>query len=602
MINIWRSPETKRPTKKTWWPIPIMTLGGILLILLLGPGSVNQQLLTLVLIWATLGLSWNIIGGYAGQISFGHGLFFGIGALTSALMASEFDIPPVVSVFPAILIAAVVAVLLGWPTFRLAGIYFSLATLVFPLMLRPILNYLGLHEISVPYKVENGALYLQFDDPRTLTYVALGVMVLAAAITIAVQHSRFGAALVAIRENEPTAAAAGVNAQYAKQRAYMLSAAIAAIAGVLYAQVLLVVTPDSVFALIVSVQAMIIPMLGGRATVWGPIIGAAILITLSNVLISAFGAQLPGINGVLYGVAIVAMVFLAPEGIYWKIADVFRRRRRRPNPVSHELALNREWVNEVAGESRRKIDPAGVPLLEVKAVSKSFRGLHVLDDVTFTVRQGEIVGVIGPNGAGKTTLFNVINGFVRADEGSVTLKGRELVGIATYLVARQGVGRTFQVVRILPRETVLGNVRVSALHSCRSVHEADRRAEHSLALVGLLARAQDPVSGLDARELRLLELARAVTGAPQILLVDEILAGLGATDIVEVVGVLRKLRDTGMTVVIIEHTMSAMRELVDRLVVLDSGRVIAEGAPDVVLSDSKVIEAYLGRKWVKGHA
>jgi ABC-type branched-subunit amino acid transport system ATPase component len=237
-------------------------------------------------------------------------------------------------------------------------------------------------------------------------------------------------------------------------------------------------------------------------------------------------------------------------------------------------------------------------LLEVRGLAKSFGGLRAVQDVGFSVAAGEILGIIGPNGAGKTTLFNLLNGVLPADGGSARLDGRELRGLKVHQVARLGVGRTFQVVRSFPRLSLLDNVIVGGYGSGLDDRAAAAAAEAALEAVGLAARAARPAGELTNKELRLMELARALAGRPRLLLLDETLAGLGREECDDLLAVLRALRAVGMTIVIIEHTMHAMLRLADRFLVLDHGAVLAEGLPQAVVEDRAVIEAYLGSKFL----
>jgi ABC-type branched-subunit amino acid transport system ATPase component len=411
-----------------------------------------------------------------------------------------------------------------------------------------------------------------------------------------VERSRFGMSLIAIKQNEAAAEAAGINTLAWKLRAITLSGAVTGVVGAFYAMVLLVVTPDSVFGMLVSAQALTVTMFGGVGTVWGPLIGSAILIPTGQILQAKLGAEFPGIEGVIYGCAIVVVILAAPEGIFWRVRDVLRKRTGAASieeavadavPAAAVSAATIAWPSHASGET----------ILTVRNLSKSFGGLKAVQNVNFDVHQGSILGIIGPNGAGKTTLFNLLNGFQRPDAGEVVLEGKNVLGEKPHRLCKAGVGRTFQIMRPFARLSVADNVVIGAYVHAKGDIEARERATQAIARVGLMGVAHRIAGELTTKQLRLMELARALAGAPRILLLDETLAGLGAGEAAEVVAVLRTLAQQGVTIVIIEHTMHAMVRLVDRFLVLDHGAVLVEDTPQAITRDARVIEAYLGTKW-----
>ena len=553
--------------------------------------SYYQLILTLVPIWAVFGVSWNILSGYGGQLSFGHASFFGIGAYTVTLALVYWNLTPWLGIPLGMVVGALAAVVIGVPTFRLRGHYFALSMLAYPLAILYFLQYLGFQEMSLPMHRENPAAYLEFTDQRLYTVVATGVLAAGVLVCMLVENSRFGLALLAIRQNELAAEAAGINSRLWKMRALITSGTIAAAAGGLYACVLLVVTPDSVFGLLVSAQPVVVTLFGGVVSIWGPLIGAAVLVPLAESLNAQLGNIIPGIQGVVYGAAIIGIILAAPDGLYWTIRDRWFRRAAlpAPPPAIPAAPLPARDYADVG---------ASAPLLLVQDLSRSFGGLRAVSQVSFSVARGEILGIIGPNGAGKTTLFNVLNGVLPPDEGSATLAGEPMLGRKVYQVCRMGVGRTFQVVRSFPRLPLLDNVIVGAYGAGLPDHDAVASAEHALQRVGMLQLATRQAGQLTNKQLRLMELARALAGRPRLLLLDETLAGLGRDECDDVLDVLAKLRDEGMTIAIIEHTMHAMMRLADRFVVLDHGAVLASGLPRDVVEDRAVIEAYLGKKFL----
>jgi ABC-type branched-subunit amino acid transport system ATPase component/ABC-type branched-subunit amino acid transport system permease subunit len=554
--------------------------------------SYYQLMMTLVLVWASFGLAWNVLSGYTGLVSFGHAAFFGIGAYTTALGQIHFDLSPWLLMPVATLFGGVAGLLIGFPTFRLRGVYFALAMLAYPLALLYVFEWLGYQEVTLPIKREEPFAYMQFSDPRMYTLLALAMLVAVVLVTRLIERSRFGMALLAIKQNEAAAEAAGIDTLFWKLAAISVSGAIASLVGAFYAVVLLVVTPASVFGMLVSAQALTVALFGGVGTVWGPVIGSAILIPLAEVLHAELGHIIPGIQGVVYGLAIVILILVAPEGIFWKVRDWWGLGRRTTATTFDGETLQKTTARP----------PRGDVILEVRGLSKSFGGLRAVDNVSFAVRQGDILGIIGPNGAGKTTVFNLLNGFLEPDAGEILLDGRNVVGWKPHRLCRAGVARTFQIMRPFARMSIAENVVLGAYVRARGDAQARRLAAHAIARVGLTALADRLAGELATQHLRLMELARALAGSPRILLLDETLAGLGHNEADEMIAVVRRLAGDGITIVIIEHTMQAMVRLVDHFVVLDHGAVLAGGPPEAVTRDPRVIEAYLGRKWSAAHA
>ncbi len=566
-----------------------------IILALLVDNSYYLLIMTIVPVWAVMGLSWNLFSGYSGLVSFGHAAFFGLGAYLVALCMVVWDLNPWLTIMLATAAGGLSALLVGIPTFRLRGHYFALAMLAYPLALLYIFEWLGYQEVALPMKRETPVLYMQFENPLAYIALALALLLAALGITSLLSHSRFGMSLLAIKLDEDAAEAAGINTLYWKLIAITISGALAGAAGGFYAVVLLVVTPLAVFGMLVSAQALIFAMFGGVGTLWGPVLGAFILVPLSELLYARYAADFPGIQGVIYGVAIIAVILFAPEGILWKVRSILK-------PGQFRMLGSTASITDLdADESLLAVSQggSGEKILEVIGVSKAFGGLQATDQLSFAVKQGELLGIIGPNGAGKTTLFNLLNGFIKPDKGEITFQGQSLRKKRPNRICAMGIARTFQVAKPFTHLSVLDNVVIGAYVHTRSKEEASRHASAAIKLVGLENQCALPGANLTNKELRLMELARALASLPKLILVDEILAGLDPDAMLEMLGVLEKVRKLGITIVIIEHSMQAMVQLVDRFIVLDHGALLAEGRPEEIVKNPQVIEAYLGKKWLE---
>ena len=565
----------------------------VVIALLIG-NSYYQLIMTIVPIWAVMGLSWNLLSGYSGLISFGHAAFFGLGAYLVALCLSVWNLSPWFTIVLATITGGISGLLVGFPTFRLRGHYFALAMLAYPLALLYIFEWLGYQEVALPMNREAPLAYMQFENQFFYVLIAVILLMLVMAITSILSHSRFGLSLLAIKLDEDAAEAAGINTLYWKLVAIAVSGAIAGAVGGFYAVVLLIVTPLAVFGMLVSAQALIFAMFGGVGTLWGPVLGAFILVPLSEILYARYAADFPGIQGVIYGVAIIAVVLFAPEGILWKLRSLLNSEQGRLLGSSASVA-SADSNEEILACRDSDFD---LDIMAVANLSKAYGGLKPANDLSFNVKKGELLGIIGPNGAGKTTLFNLLNGFVKPDSGSVIFQGQSLLKKRPSKICAMGMARTFQVAKPFAHLSILDNVILGAYVHSKNKDEARRYASAAIKLVGLLDKSAEPASNLTSFELRLMELARALASRPSLVLVDEILAGLDPAAMANVLDVLRKVQVLGITIVIIEHSMQAMVQLVDRFIVLDHGALLAEGSPDEIVRDERVIEAYLGKKWL----
>ncbi|MDE2333548.1 MAG: branched-chain amino acid ABC transporter ATP-binding protein/permease [Rhodospirillales bacterium] len=559
-----------------------------------------QPVVGLALLYAAYASAWNIVAGFAGQFTFGHAAFFGLGSYGATLLTENLGVPPLYGLWVGVVLAGIAAAGIGGITLQLRGLYFGLVTAVFPIVFAVVATYMGLQEEQVPFNPNGNFAFFSPRSPWVLSAFALGATLLVGAAAVALMRSRYGLFIGALRADQDAAEASGVRTTEVKIGALVVSAGLAAAIGGIYASVALVVTPGDVFGVQMSVKPVLFSVFGGIGTLLGPIVGALVLVPLSEILTANFGGTLPSLSGLVYGAALLVVITLFPAGLVPVMRDsVFRRLSRgeaAPSPVVEAAPF--EPLAPVSTDASPP-DETAPAVLEIKGVHKSFGGTRVLSNVHLRLRRGEILGVIGPNGAGKTTLFNVINGFLRPDAGTIELSGRNVTRVRPSTIARAGLGRTFQTARLFSGMSVVENVYAAALTRAAS-REATRVAWSMLAEVGLSARATVHADVLSTGEIRRLELARAMASAGEggVLMLDEFLGGLTSADSAVLLASLRRWRARGGSVLAIEHTMRAMADFVDRFVVLNFGEVIADGRPDEIWQDRAVVKAYLGEKWV----
>lgn len=550
----------------------------------LGDYWTNVAILTVM--WIHLCTAWNVVGGIAGQMSFGNAAFFGIGAYTSTQLAAETGLSPWLGMLAGSAIAVVAALVVGAIPFRrgLSHLVFALVTLAFDFALLYLVSGTsalgGVNGLFTP--VGASPWEYRFADRQAwlLTITALATALLL--VTGWLHDRRPGFVWRAIRDNEPAAAAAGINLYAAKQRAFALSAGTTALAGTFYAQYVGFIDPESVFGIDLAVQMVLFTVVGGIGTLLGPVVGPALLVPFGEILRTQLAGQLAaGANHLAYGIALIVVLLLLPQGL----VGLLDRSRRSGIPA---LVPPR-----TGGAPAVRAAAPGSPLLVAEGVSKRFGGLQALRDVSFTVREREIFGVIGPNGAGKTTLFSVLSGFLPPSGGRVTFGGRRIDGLAPHLVCALGMARTFQITQPFRRFTAFETVLVAALvrHGGARAHDV---AAAALERVGLGGRGHVPSASLTLAEQRRLEIARALATGPRLLLLDEVMAGLTPVEVQEAVALIASLRDEGMTIVVIEHVIRAVMRLCDRVLVLDAGEAVAVGSPAEIVVHPRVIEAYLG--------
>jgi len=551
-----------------------------------------------ICIFAALSTAWNIVGGYAGQLSLGHAIFYGIGGY-AGVMLTNLGITPWIGMFAGAGVAALVALVISWPCFRLHGPFFALATIAFLEVFRVLALHFrdltgGATGLMIPLEI--GWEWMVFRERLPALIIAFGMMLVCLGVAWAIRSNRLGFYLVATRERESAARAAGVRTVRVRLIAVAISAALSAMVGTFHAMYLSYIEPASMFSLQFSIQIAMFALIGGIGTVWGPLLGAVLLVPITEFARGALGAEAIGLHGFVYGVVLMLVVLFLPNGIVGLGQKLAGARRAAPGQAG---AIATEAAAATAAPPAEARVP-GQEVMRVEGLQKHFGGLHVTNDVGFTLREGEILGVIGPNGAGKTTVFNMISGFLPPDQGTVSVRapdGSWQQPASPGDFAALGVGRTFQIVQPFAAMTVEENIMVGAFHRHANVSDAREAARETAHRMGLGHYLDTEAASLTIGGLKRLEVARVMAMQPRVLLLDEVMAGLNQTDVRRAVDLMLSIRDTGVSIIAIEHVMQAVMSLSDRVIVINSGQIIAQGDPQKVVRDPQVIEAYLGKEF-----
>jgi branched-chain amino acid transport system ATP-binding protein/branched-chain amino acid transport system permease protein len=537
-----------------------------------------------LLYFTILATAWALFSGPTHYISLATAAFFGIGAYMTAVLT---DLLP----WPLVLLAAaaigiVIALIVGLSTLRLSGIYFVIFSFGLAELIRQLVTW---YEVNIHGSVGR---YIFADTTSEGIYWRL--LILAVAVLGAgwlIRHSRLGLAVRVIGQDETVARHVGIDTTRAKLALFAVSAGFMTLTGAVMAPRWTYIDPAIAFNPAISFEVVIMALFGGAGTLFGPLLGAVPLVLLFDVLTAYF----PNYFSIILGLVFVLIVYALPNGVIGLLQAKIPALRRAALQVAMSPFAD-AVTRFVSPRPAERTAASDAPVLRLAQVGKSFGGLQAVEGLSFDLRRGEILGLIGPNGSGKTTALNLISGATAADKGDIALEQRPIAALPAHRIAQRGVARTFQLVRVLGASSCLENVIAGLAFHAPPLWggKAEAQARALLTRIGLGDKADAPAGQLTYIDQKRLELARALALSPDVLLLDEWLAGLNPSELQVGIALVKMLREEGLTIVIVEHVMDAIRSLCDRCVVMNAGRVIAEGPPAAVLADKEVIRVYLG--------
>jgi len=575
-------------------------------------GSFTVSLLNDIGIAALVALGLVLLTGVGGATSFGQAAFVGIGAYATAWLTTAHGLSPWLGLLFALLLSGASALVIGAVTLRLGGHFLPLSTIAWGLSIAIVfgnLESLGRHS-GIPNVPALSLGPWSLADPRAVYYVIWIATGAACWFARNLLDSRPGRAMRSLRGGSTLLASVGADAVRVRLVLFVVAALLAGLAGWLYAHKNRFVSP-SPFDVRASIEYLLMAVAGGLGQLGGAVVGAAVVLLLKNELqdlLPLLSQRAAQIEAVAFAVLFIGLLHFARAGVMGYAVRWWRARRARaPSAAGAASAASDGVVADAPPLPRRALPARGTRLLEVEGATRRFGGLVAVNDVSFAVDAGEIVGLIGPNGAGKSTMFNLLTCTLPLTAGRVRFLGDDITGRRQRDVARRGLARTFQHVKLRPQMSLLDNVALGTyartgagvLRAGLRLDRAEERrvraeAWRQLERIGLAARAHEAAGSLPLGTQRTLEIARALAADPVLLVLDEPAAGLRRLEKEALGELLKRLRDEGVTILIVEHDMDFVMKLVDRLVVMNFGQKLVEGSPAQVRSDARVQDAYLG--------
>jgi branched-chain amino acid transport system permease protein len=588
--------------KSPWRLVAALGCAFIVAYPLLSNDLYYQNMIMLSLVFAIGAVGLNIISGYGGYVSLGQGAFLGLGAYTLGILATRHpDVSPWLWIPLSGIVAGLFAAFLGIVAMRTRGSAFVIITIAFLFLTQIVaINWdsltNGTSGLTLPLPTWDVA-YQNW--PFYYAFVAL--LGLSLVTSWAIRRRKFGMGLVAIREDEDKAATVGINTPVYKILGFVASAVFVGMGGAVYGYYLTFIDPSGMFNILLSVQIILSLLLGGRGTLWGPVLGAFIVEPLnefSNNNLGGGNARL-----IVFGGLMALVVLVLPRGIVPTLQEKIEARRKRGKAGLVGARLEPSIDVKPRERTVRPVPADARPLLEVKNLEKRFGGVKAVDGATFAVPEGSITALIGPNGSGKTTAFNVIDGVMPASGGEVWFDGQRIDGKRAWARAHMGIGRTFQITRLFKEMTVLENV-VAPLRefSLRGLGagavSGPERAEELLEFVGMERFIDQQAAALSYGQQKLVELAQVLMLDPKLIMLDEPAGGINPTLIERMGDMICELNSQGKTFLIVEHNMPFVLGLCQPVLVLARGACIAQGHPDEIQRDPAVLDAYLGEDFV----